>query len=149
MDEFKPRRCRECGKGTISPRTRADRKERYRNLMIAVPSTFPIPTCDVCQSEWMDESTAKALDRALEATLRDELRKRVNAAIGDITKHISQRRLETLIGVSAGYISKLKRGEREPSPELVSELALVAKNPKERIRELERYWGPLLASEKS
>ena len=50
-------------------------------------------------------------------------------------------RLESLLGLSKGYLSKLRAGDRDPSPELVSDLALIAHDPDGRIQELERFWG--------
>jgi hypothetical protein len=50
MSEFKPRRCRECGTGTIRP-------------LAKVPSTVAIPTCDHCGNEWINAETAEALDQ--------------------------------------------------------------------------------------
>jgi transcriptional regulator with XRE-family HTH domain len=58
-----------------------------------------------------------------------------------ITTHIPQRRLEELLGLSRGYISKLRAGDRNPSPELVSDLALIARDPEGRLQELESLWA--------
>jgi len=55
--------------------------------------------------------------------------------------HISQRRLELLIGQSQGYLSRLRIGAGNPSAELVSHLAMLAHDPKTRLAELERYWA--------
>ena len=55
--------------------------------------------------------------------------------------HISQRRLELLIGLSQGYLSRLRIGAGNPSAELVSHLAMLAHDPKTRLAELERYWA--------
>jgi hypothetical protein len=139
MRDFKPRRCRNCGTGAIRLLAKAGRKERYRNLLIEVPAGLPIPTCDNCETEWMNESTAASLDAALESTYRGEVRKRFDRLLRAILEVINQRRLESIMGVSDGYISKLKRGEREPSMEFVTHLALIAKDPVARVREVEAY----------
>jgi hypothetical protein len=139
MSEFKPRRCRNCEKGTIRLVAKAGRKERYRNILIEVPADLPIPTCDNCATEWMNESTAASLDAALESTYRGEVRKRFDKLLRAILEVINQRRLESIVGVSDGYISKLKRGEREPSMEFVTHMALIAKDPAGRVREVEKY----------
>ena len=121
---------------------RSGRTGRHKNLAcLPIPATFKIPTCDKCGAEWLDEDTADRLEGLLEAAYRKELRAGLCRAIETIGKHASQRRLEALIGVSQGYLSKLKSHDREPSPELVSELALIARDPKRRLRELEKYWG--------
>ena len=46
-----------------------------------------------------------------------------------------------LLGLSQGYLSRLRSGGGNPSPELVSNLALLAQDPKTRLSELERYWA--------
>lgn len=58
FDEFKPRRCRECGEGTVRP----------------LAKEVVIPTCDKCSNEWINPETAEALDEALGDQERAELR---------------------------------------------------------------------------
>ena len=58
MSEFKPRRCRECGEGTIRPLAKEGRRMPFRNMSaLLVPSTVAIPTCDACGNEWMALTT--------------------------------------------------------------------------------------------
>lgn len=78
-----------------------------------------------------------ALERAFKAVLRV----RVRAALVTLEPFISQRALEKRIGLSQGYLSRLKAGRMTPSPALVSLLALLAVDPLLQLRELERYWG--------
>ncbi len=67
MSEFKPRRCRECGEGTIHLLAKEGRRMPYREkVSLLVPSTLLIPTCNHCGNEWIDAETAKALDKALQ-----------------------------------------------------------------------------------
>jgi hypothetical protein len=58
-----------------------------------------------------------------------------------ITEHISQRRLEMIVGLSQGYLSRLRAGHGTPSPELVGFLALIAHDPDGRLCELQRLWA--------
>jgi transcriptional regulator with XRE-family HTH domain len=88
----------------------------------------------------MDEKTAEALDQALEESFREVLQERARKAIEKISRHVSQRKLELLLGLSQGYLSKLRSGDRVPSAELVSQLALISRDPGNRISELESYW---------
>jgi Peptidyl-tRNA hydrolase PTH2 len=62
MNEFKLRRCRECGEGTIRAIAKPGRMTPFRNVTISVPDTLAIPTCDHCGNEFIDASTAEALD---------------------------------------------------------------------------------------
>ncbi|OGQ81276.1 MAG: hypothetical protein A2289_04300 [Deltaproteobacteria bacterium RIFOXYA12_FULL_58_15] len=139
---MKPRQCGECGKGKIRKVKKAGRTARYKTMQrIEIPKSFEIPTCDHCGTEWLDQKTASALDKVLEAWYRLELSHRVRESIDKIAQRRPQRRIEELLGLSHGYLSKLKSGDRDPSPELVSQLALIAREPEKRIKELEEYWG--------
>ncbi len=60
-----PRRCVECGVGTVRPLAIAGRRMPYWHLIVEVPEDLLIPTCDHCKAEWIDGPTADALDRAL------------------------------------------------------------------------------------
>jgi hypothetical protein len=108
---------------------------------LAIPDDFPIPTCSRCRTEVLDAETRAALAPILGEEYRRALRRRVRRAIDTLSQHISQRRLELLLGLSQGYLSRLRSGAGNPSPELVSHLALIAKDPAVRLLELERYWA--------
>ena len=78
----------------------------------------------------------------MEAVYRQEMQRRAKALIEQITKErvISQRKLEQVLHLSSGALSKIRKGA-SPSPELVADLAFIARDPKNRIRELEEFWG--------
>jgi NMD protein affecting ribosome stability and mRNA decay len=146
MSASKQRRCRECGTGQIRKVARFGRRASYKNMPdLEIPAQVKIPTCNRCGAEWLDQATARAIDRALEHVYRDELRQRFRRSIDAIVKHVSQRKLETLLGLSQGYLSKLRAGDRDPSPELVSDLALIARDPANRVQELEQFWSTTAA----
>jgi transcriptional regulator with XRE-family HTH domain len=136
----KTMRCAQCGKGTVRPVARSGRLHRHKTMMLEVPAEIVIPTCDNCGEEWIGERLAHTLTTKLEKIYRAELTRRARAAIDAISVHASQRKLEQLLGLSIGYLSKIRSGERVPAPDLVSHLALLARDPKRRLRELERYW---------
>lgn len=123
-------------------RARPGRTMRYRNMAaLPIPDDFGIPTCGRCHAEYLDEATGQALEPLLRQAYQQVLQQRARQAIDAVTAHISQRRLETLLGLSQGYLSRLRAGAGNPSPELVSHLALIAHDPKLRLLELERYWA--------
>lgn len=135
------RRCRACGVGRVKPLVNGDRRFSYRTLEnLRLREAVAIPTCDYCGAEWIDEPTAEAIDSGLQRVFRDELHARTNAALDSIVAVISQRQLERLLGLSQGYLSKLRAGERDPSPDLLGLLGLIARDPAERIRELKEFW---------
>ena len=106
-----------------------------------IPDSFPIPTCSRCHAEFFDVRTTEALAPLLHERYQEQLRQRAKQAIDILMLHISQRRLELLIGLSQGYLSRLRIGAGNPSAELVSHLAMLAHDPKTRLAELERYWA--------
>ncbi len=143
MSELKPRRCRECGEGMIRPLAKKGRRMPFRNMAaLPVPSTLAIPTCDHCGNEWIDRKTAEALDGALQSAYADELHKRLDAALERILtiSEIPQRRLEQLLGLSVGYLSRLRGRRGDASAQVVSVLALLAQDPKRRLKELDELW---------
>ena len=78
--------------------------------------------------------------RTKEAFLTD-LRTRVRVAIDILSHHISQRRLELLLGLSQGYLSRLRACMSNPSAELVAHLAMLCQDPPQRLAELENFWA--------
>ena len=141
MKKRKEFRCAECGEGTVRPLAKAGRKTRHKTMTLELPSGIEVPTCDRCGAEWYDDTTAREVDDALEGIYRRELRDRVRAAIDILTEHASQRQMERILGLSHGYLSKLRNGACDPSPELVGNLALLAHDPEKRLRELGEFWG--------
>jgi hypothetical protein len=137
------RQCAECGERAVVGVARAGRMTTYRNLELEVPAHISVPTCTRCGAEWIDDAAAKALDKALEGVYESKLRNRLDTALERIlSEEGSQVRVERILGVSPGYLSKLKRGKRSPSAEMVSALALVSANPKRRLAELDNFYNP-------
>ena len=78
--------------------------------------------------------------RTKEAFLSD-LRTRVRIAVDILSHHISQRKLEHLLRLSQGYLSRLRARVSNPSAELVANLAMLCQDPPTRLTELERFWA--------
>jgi hypothetical protein len=110
-------------------------------MEVEVPASFAIPTCDQCGEEWLSVRQSEVLDSALEAAYTAEL---VRLAAQQLAKlagaSIEQKRIEQLLGLSQGYLSHIKAGRHMPSPMLVTELVLLAKDPVRRLKELETFW---------
>lgn len=60
-----PAPCPFCHAGTLAPTTCAGRRAPFRGRWLAIPADFPIPTCDHCQAEALDDATAARLDDVL------------------------------------------------------------------------------------
>ncbi len=138
-----PIRCAQCGTGDIAPMARPGRTARYKTVAaLAIPEDLEIPTCEVCGAEWIDEKTAAAVDAALESAYQRRLRA---MAAGELQKlaaqRVTQRRIERLLGLSQGYLSKIRSGVSNPSPMLVGLLHLLASDPERRLREVEESFG--------
>ena len=134
-------RCAQCGKGTVRPVARAGRREFYKTMDVLVPADFSVPTCDSCGEEWLNASQSKALDSALEHAYGQELRRLAAEQLAKIADAgLEQKRVEHALGLSHGYLSHVKAGRNVPSPMLVSELVLLAKDAERRLKELEDFW---------
>lgn len=76
--------------------------------------------------------------QALQENDRARLRLSAQATIKRLCpKYTTQEKLERVLGLSAAYISHVRRGARTPSPSLVVLLELIAIHPKVRLKELE------------
>jgi hypothetical protein len=105
-----------------------------------VPANFPILTCTRCGAERLEAEDAHKLDAILFEQYRGELRRRARESIHALRGQVSQRRLELLMGLSQGYLSRLAAQAGNPSPALVLLLSSVARDPQQRLAELEAAW---------
>ncbi|HEY3411765.1 MAG TPA: helix-turn-helix domain-containing protein [Armatimonadota bacterium] len=134
------RLCAECGKRAVEPLAKAGRRTLYRNFPdLEIPADLEIPTCSNCGAEWIDSHTAARIDAALAKVAAERLGKLAREAIETLTTDLSQTELEKQLGLSAGYLSKVKRGRESPSAQLVGLLALLASRPR-RLAQLEYLW---------
>lgn len=146
--KFVERRCKNCGEGTIRLVARAGRVRSHRHASLEAPATLEIPTCDTCETEWFNEEYAERIDAAMEEVYRKELAARARQFVEEIEVHnIQHRRIEHVLGLSDGYLSKIKQLDRAPSFSLVVELGLIARDPERRIQEIAEVMGPMVAIE--
>ncbi len=133
--------CAECGKRTVEPVAAPGRRVAFKNFpALAVPADLAIPTCTACGTEWIDRKAAERIDAALADAAAATLAGLAREAIEALGVTINQRDLEIRLGVSPGYISKVKHGRETPSAQLVSCLALLAVSPR-RLQELDHIWA--------
>ena len=138
---MKKLRCAQCGKGTIRPVASAGRCEWYKTMEVEVPADFAIPTCDRCGEEWLSVRQSQALDGVLETAYTAELVRLASQQLAKLAgAAVEQKRIEHLLGLSQGYLSHVNAGRHAPSPMLVAELVLLAKDPERRLKELEAFW---------
>ncbi|GEL75159.1 hypothetical protein [Myxococcus virescens] len=137
MKSFK---CVECGRGMVVPLAKPGRRMAFKHIPdLEVPADLELPTCTACGTEWLDEDSTRALDMALARVYRMELSKKANAALRRLkTAKFRQWDLEPLLGLSPGYLSKVKAG-KDISPTLTAALVLLAEEPT-RVDELRNNW---------
>jgi hypothetical protein len=135
----KIKHCPEDG-GEVRPVKVAGRLYRHYTMLLELPEDIAVPTCARCGSEYVDRELGARIDKALAARYRDAPIGKAQNALESLSTEVRQNRLEALVGVSHGYLSKLRNGDKEPSPHMVALLKLLANDP-HRIVELEDAWG--------
>ncbi len=135
--------CGECGKRAVEPLAVPGRTSPYKNFAaLPLPDDLAIPTCANCGAEWIGARDADRIDAALENAAAEALSRLGREAIETLVDSVTQRELEELLGLSPGYVSKVKRGHEVPSASLVADLVLLAVRPR-RVAELRRIWSTL------
>lgn len=133
--------CPECGTRTVEPRAQPGRTLPYRNFpALPIPAEVVLPTCSRCGDIRIGAKEAELLDTVLEAAAQETLASLGKQAIEAIQEFATQRDVEARLGLSPGYLSKVKRGREVPSAALVSALVLLAVRPN-RLKELEGVWS--------
>ena len=113
---------------------------RYRNIAaLPIPADFPIPTCGRCGAEYLNRATCEQLAPSLLRSYQAALRSAAATLITAATANISQRRIEAVLGVSQGYLSRLKSQSGQPSSILVALLHLLTQPG--AVAELERFFA--------
>lgn len=134
--------CPTCNQGEVKDVARAGRRMHFRNIPdLEVPADVAIPTCTQpdCGEEWMDRAVAARVDEAMKAAYQQALTNKAEESIAKLKKKAPQRDLERLLGLSGGYLSKLKHGKETTAP-LVAALMLLASDPR-RVDELRMLWS--------
>lgn len=133
-----PATCPVCGTGQIKVKRAKGRRAKFRNVELPVPETVEIPTCTSCGTEWIDARAAAELDAALQEVYESQLKEEAVRLIQQLAQHsIPQNRVERILGLSQGYLSKVRSGASRPSAMLVVCLRLLSRDPDKRLAEIE------------
>lgn len=139
---MKTMRCAECGEGTVRPVAGPGRRASFHFVPnLPVPDDLAIPTCDHCGAEWFDQEAAATFDAAMAVVLERELQDRARRLIDGILKDLTVAEAEWALGVSQGYLSRVRSGKRKPSIEFVHHLAELSTQPRQRLQFLEQFWN--------
>lgn len=135
-------RCSHCGVGSAVLKTGTGRCSPYRNLAsVPIPDSLPLPTCNRCGQLSLNGTAMAELLPCLEAQYQRILRERARQAIDALVKHVSQRKLERLLGLSLGYLCRLRSGKRTSSSALVILLTSMAAAPAAHLKQLGLQWS--------
>jgi len=137
MAHPKGERCPCCGYASVHPLARPGRVVGYRNAALTLPAELHLPACRRCKYEPLELDAVPA--ELLESLYRAALRQRVALAVARVQLYLPQRQTELLLGLSQGYLSRLRAGGGVPGAPLVCLLALLAAHP-QLLAELEAYW---------
>ncbi len=131
-------KCYACFQGEVVPTAGPGRTLRYKAMQkLAVPEDLLIPTCNHCGEHWVSPGDAKRIDAAMEVVYRKELLAKVRAVLPDPK---DADRIERDLGLSRGYLSRLRTGRKIPSEPLVAMLTLIHDRPK-TLKEVEAMWA--------
>src|SRR5687768_508573 len=113
---MKKRICKACNEGEVLETAVAGRKTRYRCAPdLEIPAHVAIPTCNRCGTEYLDARATERLEEGLREAWQRMLTEKAEAAIETLKHQVPQRELERLLGLSGGYLSKLKSGKETSS----------------------------------
>lgn len=133
-------KCPICEQVELALVAKTGRTMKHRVLpAVAIPEDFELPECGNCGAAPIDWRTAKRLDAVLEAAYGRALVERTEVALGRLKAVKPLREWEALLGLSAGYLSKVK-GDAVPSAQLTGLLWLLANEPA-RAEELREVWS--------
>jgi hypothetical protein len=111
----------------------------YRNIeALEAPADLEIETCVACGEEYLDEPTSERLDAALAERYAEEVRRHAVAALDKLVERIPQQQLERLLGLSQGYLSRIRR---EPTSALVANLLILLAEDPDRMESLRKAWA--------
>jgi hypothetical protein len=134
------RLCGECGKRAVVPLAVAGRTSPWKHFpSLPISADIEIPTCSNCGTEWIDRKTAERVDADLAKAGTALTSRAARDAIEVLGASMNQRDLESELGLSAGYLSKVKHGKETPSAALVGLLSLLAVRPV-RLDEVSHVW---------
>ena len=130
-------KCHNCHKGIVTLLARPGRTAPYKSIPnLPVPADLEIQTCNHCGEEWMTPEDAKRIDAAMDTVYRQELLRRLRAVLPD-PKEAS--RIERDLGLSRGYLSRLRKTTKPPTESLLAILALFRQYPS-TLRQVEAFW---------
>lgn len=137
----KPTPCGACGEGMLRPTDIQGRMLAHRDEpRVPVREAVVVPVCDHCGDIRLDDEQTAALEAALERSYDQTRIEQQVVLIEHLTNelNLSQTVLEHILGVSPGYVSKLRRGEKPASAPTYRLMYVLHAAPREALRALAR-----------
>lgn len=136
----KPRKCPACEVGVLVGKA-SQEPMPFRHAPLVKPAwPVEVPTCTRCGEQFIDAKTAKAWDEALEEGLAMQQRRILSHAVEQLGEVRLQREWEKRLGLSPGYLSRLKAG-KDCSVPLTTLLAMLAEAPEASWHRVGSLWS--------
>lgn len=136
------RPCPSCERGTLTSLGGKGRYFPHRIFReLELPEDVELPTCDSCGKIIFNPKVATAFDEGMSRAYQARLSQLIAESLTVLTpEFVTQQDLERVLGLSRGYISKLKGG-KESSPAIAGLLGLLSVDPQARLSELNEFWA--------
>lgn len=123
--------CKSCCEGEYVEQNLRGKKRPYREKkQVEIQVDIKLPVCQNCGNIKLDKKGRQKLDRALEQAYEQERKQRQTKIIEKLEAlDIPQAKVERILGLSRGYLSKVKRQKRVIKTSLLKQLEAMAARP--------------------
>jgi len=121
--------CTVCGEGAIESRAEPGRIVTHHGLRFEIPATVAIPTCNNCGERFYNDDVAKRVDMALDEELQARRLRVIRRAVTELERLTTRSRIERLLDISPGYLSKLMNGKKPATHRMAVLLDTLAQEP--------------------
>jgi hypothetical protein len=130
------RECPVCG-GGVEYRSLKGTAMAYKDMpALVIAVDVRLPKCTECGEEMLDAAHTALLEQALVESYRTQRQQETESLLAAITEELGLRQndLELFAGLSAGYISKVKRSEKALSAQTYRLLLALRDMPEPMIK---------------
>ena len=135
-------RCAACGDGQFQETNVEGRSFPYRDeRALTLTQALLLPVCTVCGEVRESAQHAASLDRLLHAAYVARRAAQMRELVAQLTAAgWRQVDIEQTMALSAGYLSKVLRGEKLLAPSTFRHLIHLARHPRESLRDLAPFF---------
>ncbi len=121
--------CAICEEGAIENRAEPGRIVTHHGLRLEIPATVEIPTCNHCGERFYNDDIAKRVDAALDEELQARRLRVIRIALKELERLTTRSRIESLLDISPGYLSKIMNGKKPVTHRMAVLLDTLAQEP--------------------